>query len=42
MTLFLQDAHPKYKYALKKGPKIPMVIETEVVVEGIVTAPAKM
>ena len=42
MTLFLQAANPKYKDVLKKGPNIPMIIELENVVDGIVISPARM
>ena len=36
MLLFLQVANPKYLDVLKKGPKIPMVIEPEVIEDNVV------
>ncbi|KAL8126837.1 hypothetical protein AgCh_013946 [Apium graveolens] len=41
MLLFLQVANPKYLQVLKKGPKIPMVIEPEVIENDVVITKAR-
>jgi len=41
MLLFLQVANPKYSNLLKKGIKTPMVIEPEVIIDGVVTTEAR-
>ena len=41
MLLFLQVANPKYLDVLKKGPKIPMVIEPEVIEDNVVITKAR-
>ena len=41
MNLFLQVANPKYLGVLKNGPKIPMVIEHESIVNNIIVVDAR-
>ena len=41
MLLFLQVANPKYLQVLKKGPKIPMVMEPEVIENDVVITKAR-
>ena len=41
MLLFLQVANPKYLDMLKKGPKIPMIIEAEVIEDNVVITKAR-
>ncbi|KAL8114663.1 hypothetical protein AgCh_021502 [Apium graveolens] len=41
MLLFLQVTNPKYLDVLKKGPKIPMVIDPEVIEDDVVITKAR-
>lgn len=41
MLLFLKVANPKYAGVLKNGPKIPMIVELEVIVDNVVVSPAR-
>ncbi|KAL8089742.1 hypothetical protein AgCh_039291 [Apium graveolens] len=41
MLLFLQVANPKYLDVLKKGPKIPMVVEPKVIEDDVVITKAR-
>ncbi|KAK1390319.1 hypothetical protein POM88_018497 [Heracleum sosnowskyi] len=42
MLLFLKVANPKYLDVLKSGPKLPMIIDPEVVEDNVVTRAARM
>jgi hypothetical protein len=42
MLLFLKVANPKYIDVLKNGPKLPMIIEGELIDNNVVTRAARM